>query len=179
VHAAVVQEPETNKITWQEQQLHPEHAVVCITWHQAKAYADWLADVTQQPWRLPTEAEWEKAARGSDGRIYPWGDRCDEIRTPPGGGEPVTLTPVGSYPKEASPYGVLDMTGGVSEWTSSIYRPLSYQRNQVDDEADITSMRVSRGGLTNYNSTTARAALRKYTIPYDATPDLGCRLVVI
>ena len=99
-----------------------DHPVVRVTWHDAIAYCRWLAEMTGKSYRLPSEAEWEKGARGSDGRIYPWGNRWDASRcnTYPGG--PGDTTPVGTYPQGASPYGLLDMAGNVWDWCSTLIR---------------------------------------------------------
>jgi formylglycine-generating enzyme required for sulfatase activity len=75
------------------------------------AYSNWLAQATGKPYRLPSEAEWEKGARGSDGRIYPWGNQWDVDRCNTGEGGKGDTTPVGAYPEGASPYGLLDMAG--------------------------------------------------------------------
>ncbi len=102
---------------------HPDraqHPINCVTWNEAKAYCAWAGK------RLPTEAEWEKSARGDDGRRYPWGNReptCeltiwDEDDDGCGRG---TTWPVGSRPADRSPYGVLDMSGNVSEWVADWY----------------------------------------------------------
>jgi formylglycine-generating enzyme required for sulfatase activity len=93
--------------------------VVLVSRSDAEAYARWLSLRTDATWRLPTEAEWEKAARGSDGRRFPWGDGFDPARLNSHDAGPFDTTPVGRYPDGASPYGLLDASGQVYEWTST------------------------------------------------------------
>ncbi len=111
VLAAVGREPAAGK------EAHP---VVGVTWDDAAAYCRWLRETTGRNYRLPTEAEWEHAARGSDGRLYPWGDAFDPARCnaqPAGSG---TTTPVGQFsPGGDSPEGCADMAGNVWEWTNT------------------------------------------------------------
>ncbi len=98
---------------------HRDHPVVLVSHADATAYAAWLGEVTGLVWRLPTELEWEKAARGADGRRFPWGDDFDPTRLNSHDLGPFTTTPVGAFPTGASPYGVLDAAGQVFEWTST------------------------------------------------------------
>ena len=96
-----------------------DHPVVLVSYEDANAYAAWLSDMTGQQWRLPSEAEWEKAARGTDGRAFPWGDDFDPAKLNSHDAGPFGTVPVGSYPQAESPYGVLDAAGEVFEWTST------------------------------------------------------------
>ncbi len=94
-----------------------QHPVVLVSHNQALAYAHWLSESTGQKWTLPTEAQWEKAARGEDGRRFPWGDEWrPELLNSHDAGSFDTLV-VGTYREGASPFGVLDMAGQVFEWT--------------------------------------------------------------
>lgn len=99
------------------------HPVVLVDHADAEAYAAWLSAKTARRWRLPSELEWEKAARGTDGRRFPWGDGFDPARLNSHDAGPFDTMPVGSFPAGASPYGVLDMAGQVFEWTASEGNP--------------------------------------------------------
>jgi formylglycine-generating enzyme required for sulfatase activity len=158
-------EPKTfNNLTWQRQRARPDHPVVNVTWHDAASYTAWLARMTGQPWRLPSEAEWEKAARWDSttrtSRIYPWGDTFDKARCNTSESGIKTTSPVGSYPSGASPYSAQDMAGNVWEWTSTMYKPYPY--NEVDGREDTNSpdSRVLRGGSWGDGAGFAHAAYR-------------------
>ena len=97
--------------------------MVLVSHGDARAYAAWLTAQTGRVWRLPTELEWEKAARGTDGRIFPWGDRFDPALLNSHDAGPFDTLPVGGRPAGASPYGLLDATGQVFEWTTSPGNP--------------------------------------------------------
>lgn len=95
------------------------HPVVLVAHRDAQAYAAWLSRVTGQRWRLPTEREWEIAARGRDGRAFPWGDEFAPDRLNSHDQGPFATVPVGSFRSGASPFGMLDAAGQVFEWTAT------------------------------------------------------------
>jgi formylglycine-generating enzyme required for sulfatase activity len=174
---------------WAQQLQKPDHPVVYISWFMAVAYAGWLSKMTGETWRLPTEAEWEKAARGTDGRIYPWGDQWDKARANTSDGGPRTTTEVGRYRRyrrfgpddpasDVSPYGASDMAGNVWEWTSSIYQQC-YDIQSSENMSDRTSTRVLRGSAWNNHPCHARAAHRYPYAPDNLIGDLGARLVCV
>jgi formylglycine-generating enzyme required for sulfatase activity len=183
VRAKAVREPSVGtwgSITWADQLQRPDHPVVRVSWHHAWAYAAWLAQVTGQPWRLPTEAEWEKAARGTDGRLYPWGDAFDGTRCNTSASESGATTPVGTYADrgDASPYGVHDLAGNVWEWTSSLYKPYPYSPNGGREQPQSAGNRVLRGGSSAENPPSARVVFRYHADPVSARKDDGFRLVL-
>ncbi len=140
------------------------HPVVYVSWHDAIAYCHWLAEETGKPYRLPSEAEWEKGARGGDGRIYPWGGQGDEerVHTTDGRHGP---TPREGYPQEAIPYGMLGMADNVWEWTQSVCQVYPY--DPENGRADVKSGvgRVLRGGSWYRNQWYARCTLRYGVYP--------------
>ena len=102
------------------------HPVVLVNHADAEAFATWISAETGQTWRLPSEMEWQKAARGTDGRMFPWGNDWDANRLNTHDAGPFTTVPVGSFPDSASPYGMLDAAGQVFEWTSTLARTGRY-----------------------------------------------------
>jgi formylglycine-generating enzyme required for sulfatase activity len=158
-----------NPLTWQQQRERPDHPVVNVSWKDVVAYATWLATQTGQPWRLPSEAEWEKAARWDPAtrtsRIYPWGDNFDTSRANTRESGKKTTTPVGTYPSGASPCGAQDMAGNVWEWTSSHYKPYPYNASDGRETLTSTENRVLRGGSCVSIPRNSRAAYRSIYHP--------------
>ncbi len=129
-----------------EKQGGDDHPVVHVTWHDALAYCRWQARRTGLAVTLPSEAEWEKAARGADGRIYPWGDKFDEGKCNSSEGGVGTTSAVGRYsPQGDSPYGCVDMAGNVWEWCRTKWEN-SYRDYRGDDDLEGNAARVVRGG---------------------------------
>jgi formylglycine-generating enzyme required for sulfatase activity len=159
------------------------HPVVNVTLDNALGFCHWLSEKTGLEVMLPSEAEWEKAARGMDGRIYPWGDEPpDETRCNFGDpGRRTTL--VGQYsPQGDSPFGCADMAGNVWEWTRSLYREYPYDPGdgREDLEAGREVRWVLRGGAFNeYNERYVRCAYRHRYNPNTRSGHLGFRPCVV
>jgi len=169
----------------------PDHPVGYVSWTDALAYAHWLETALEawpeippelrrlldDGWRisLPSEAEWEKAARGSDGRVYPWGDEPRQDRANYGGR---STTPVGSFQCSECPFGLLDMSGNVWEVTRSPYQAYPYDESDDREGLEADALWVMRGGGFNDPERNIRAAIRGGADPGVRRPFIGFRLVI-
>jgi toxoflavin biosynthesis protein ToxD len=146
--------------------------VTGVTWYEAEAYCRWLGAHKHRVVRLPTEEEWEKAARGTDGRLWPWGDQFGARQANTYEYGALDTLAAGHLAEDVSPYGLQDMGGNVQEWTATLYHPLP---DEVFPEAEV---RVARGGSWNDTAFGARASFRHAYPPGYYFPFLGFRIVV-
>ena len=167
--------------TWADETLNGDtQPVVGVTWFDAQAFAEWIGG------SLPTEAQWERAARGTKTQTYPWGD------TPPKARQHANFArrynrpiPVGQFPKGESPDGIADLAGNVWEWCLDEYCPTAYQRNgkSVSENPlnlrfrDVLRSRVIRGGAWDVGIAFLRSSLRFKFYPLDSTHTIGFRVV--
>jgi formylglycine-generating enzyme required for sulfatase activity len=166
---------------WEKKKDHP---VVNVSWNDAMAYRQWLNNVLKAELpsglvlRLPTEAEWEKAARGTDGLEYPWGNQFDKNKCNTSEGEKGGTTPVGYYsPQGDSPYGCADMSGNVWEWMHSLKKAYPYKVKDGREDEKVSGVRVLRGGSFVFNIRFARCTYRNDFVIYGFSDNLGFRVV--
>jgi formylglycine-generating enzyme required for sulfatase activity len=187
--------------TYRQEFSLPNHPVVGVSWYEAVAFCRWLgarmqgASGKQQVWRddqlevleleagalqvrLPTEAEWERAARGTDVREYPWGDEFDAGLCNVGETGIGSTSTVGIFPGGSSPCGALDMSGNVWEWCQSRYAAYPYQAGDGREDLEATGSRVLRGGAWYVNRDFARCACRNGYDPRSRYYYVGLRVVL-
>lgn len=153
------------------------HPVAGVSKLDVEAYLHWLNQKTGMNFRLPTEAEWERAARGEDGRIYPWGNTFDPWRCNTAESMKKGTTPVGFYsPSGDSVCGAADLVGNVWEWTQSLFMPYPYRPNTNCEENKPKGRYVVRGGAWYYTRKLARCAVREGVLPDHLSPSIGFRL---
>jgi len=172
---------------WNDPQYNnPSQPVVGITWFEARAYCAWLSVITGQPYRLPAEAEWEAAARGSipfglgiANRTYPWDNAWDAAKANTIEGRVMKPSPVGTYACAGGvgPFKAEDQAGNVWNWTSSLYLPYPYDPAK-SEQPEAEGERTLRGGSWNGSSRFARCAYRYRRAPDDFLNNLGFRCVV-
>jgi formylglycine-generating enzyme required for sulfatase activity len=138
----------------------PNHPMVGVSWYEALAFCAWLSHQLGRTVRLPSEAEWEKAARGANGRRYPWGDKLTREHANYAETGINSTSAVGIFPKGASPSGALDMAGNVWEWTSSLFKDYPYDSNDGREDPAAADRRVVRGGSFVINQDLVRSAYR-------------------
>jgi formylglycine-generating enzyme required for sulfatase activity len=179
-----------------------DHPVVGVSFHDVAAFCRWATEVTGLPVRLPTETEWEKAARGADGRLYPWGRKWEAGRCNSSESKLSDTVPVHRFsPQGDSPYGVTDIAGNAQEWCASLFGPYPYDPTDgrealvynLDDqklmpklhetgcvanpqqiEAGLDKL-VIRGGSWRQGRQQSRCAYRSWAAPMHRSDDTGFR----
>ena len=169
-----------------------KHPVVYVNSLEAIKFCEWLSAREKKKYRLPTEAEWEYAARGSDGRSYPWGERLDEgyyanfadrntnftWRDPDIDDGYAETSPVGAYPKGISPFGIEDMAGNVWEWCNDFFETYKDKpRLNPKGGSAASGKRIYRGGSWKSRATSLRATTRNFNMPTYSSNDVGFRIV--
>jgi formylglycine-generating enzyme required for sulfatase activity len=155
---------------------NPAQPVVGICWYEAWAYCTWLSAQVGQTFRLPTEAEWEAAARGKGGRRYAYGDKFDASRCNTFESYIRRSTPIGVFPGGETPEGLVDVTGNTWDWTSGLYQPYPYNPMDGREKVNAEGRRVACGGSWFGNRGVARAAFRYRNPPDFRNLVLGFRV---
>jgi len=157
---------------------YANYPVIYVSWEQANTYCAWAGSVStgSTTTRLPTEAEWEKAARGIDGRIYPWGNQTPWIYSANYNSDLGDTSPVGSFPNGASPYGALDMAGNVWEWVADWYSPDYYSNSSSTTSPtgpNSGRYKVLRGGAWDNLDFAVRSTFRNWDSPTNFDYNFG------
>jgi formylglycine-generating enzyme required for sulfatase activity len=167
------------------------HPVIYVSSHEAEKFCHWLNVREGRVYRLPTEAEWEFAARGMEGRLYPWGDQLDaghyanfadartafawrELRIDDGYAE---TSPIGAFPRGASPFGIEDMAGNVFEWCLDYFEPYKGKPRVNPRGGVLGQRRIYRGGSWKSRPASLRATARHFNMPDYSSNDVGFRIV--
>ncbi len=167
------------------------HPVVYVNSKEAEKFCQWLSSKEGKKYRLPTEAEWEYAARGMDGRTFPWGEKLDggqfanfaDKRTNFAWRDPfiddgfAETAPVGSFPRGASPFGIEDMAGNVFEWCLDYYEAYKSKERINPRSVTINSKRMYRGGSWKSRVSNLRTTARNFNLPDFSSNDVGFRIV--
>lgn len=154
----------------------PAQPVVGVSWHEARAYCTWLCAQTGERFALPTEAQWEAAARGLSGRRYAYGKDFDPVCCNVFETRIRGTTPVGVFPAGDTPEGLVDMSGNTWDWTSTRYEPYPYDAGDGREDATGAARRVVRGGSWGSDLDFARAAFRVPSDPDPRDDILGLRV---
>ena len=171
VEAGICEEPTIASLCNWDGGLPDTNPINCMTWEAAKAYCEWAGQ------RLPTEAEWEKAARGTDRRTYPWGEDLDRQHANYREGSGRSTDPVGSYEEGVSPYGAYDMAGNVWEWVADWYAEDYYSKSPRENPPgpERGEHRILRGGSWWFEAPYVRSARRQPYLPLVTDIDIGFR----
>lgn len=160
-----------NNKVWQEL-VYADFPVTHITWEQAATYARWVGG------RLPSEAEWEHACRANDDRIYPWGNQDPDAQHANFDNSAAGASKIGSFPDGAGVNGLLDLSGNVGEWTSSLEMPYPYDRDDGREDAEAEAKRIARGGSFVYSQFQLRCFSRLAVKSTSTNRDLGFRVLI-
>ena len=188
LQATGYKEPES----WRDRRFNgPEQPVIGVTWPDARAFCEWLSGLLDRQVDLPTESQWEFAARGTENRLYPWGDQTPDESLADFGQEWQTgqPRPVGSFPGGAGPYGTLDQAGNVWEWCRNVAREDDYKgrgdlmvypfEGEGSDQDPRTTVPACRGGSWDFSAQYLRAAYRSGLGADVAYDNLGFRVACL